>query len=332
MGQDSFNFDTDDAHLKNTTHILYDPEIIRNKGVEFIQNVNERMDICVDTNAPSIIVTIQDYFINYAALTKRGCKIRFLTEITKDNLVYCKEIMKVVDEFRHLDNIKGGIAVSEKEFMSTTQIIQKQLLIQCIYSNIQPVVEQGQYIFDSFWSHAFPAMDRIKELEKGVRREFIETIRNPTEIEKLIKQMFQSSIDEVLIILSNTNDLHKQNIEYIMKLLTELVSVSDKIRIKLLMHRSQHTHVIVTNYLSDYPKMEKVEIHYLKDSFKTNLMLLISDKMLSLAIEIKTKEQENLYTKSLRSIGLATYSNSEPTVSSFLAIFENLWIQSVNSS
>src|SRR4051812_14338659 len=117
-----------------------------------------------------------------------------------------------------------------------------------------------------------------------------------------------------------------------MKLLTELVSVSDKIRIKLLIHRNQNTCVIVTKYLSDYPKMEKVEIHYLKDSFKTNLMLLISDKMLSLAIEIKTKEQENLYTKSLRSIGLATYSNSEPTVSSFLAIFENLWIQSVNSS
>lgn len=128
MGQDRFNFDTDDVHLKNTTHVLYDPEIIRKKGVEFMQNVNERMDICVDTNAPSIIVTIQDYFINYEALTKRGCKIRFLTEITKENLAYCKEIMKVVDELRHLDSIKGGIAVSEKEFMSTTQIIQNNYL------------------------------------------------------------------------------------------------------------------------------------------------------------------------------------------------------------
>ena len=314
---------------RNITQVLYDIENIRKIGVEFMHKVNEKMDICVDNNAPSTIVTVHDYFVNYKALAKRGCKIRFVTEITKDNLSYCKEIMKIVGELRHLDGIKGGIAISEKEFMSTTQIIQKQLLVQCIYSDMAAVVEQGQYIFDSFWSLAIPAMDRIREIEKGVKREFIQTIRNPTEIEKSIKQVLRSTIDEILIILSNTNDLHRQNIEYIMKLLKELVSVSDKIRIKLLMHRNRKTHEIVVKYLSQYSNMEKVEIHYLKDSFKTNLMLLISDKMLSLAIETKNQEQGDFdHTKSLKAIGLATYSNSEPTVSSYSAIFENLWMQS----
>ena len=324
--------DTNDSHEnRNITQVLYDIENIRKKGVEFMHNVKEKMDMCVDNNAPSTIVTVQDYFVNYKALAKRGCKIRFVTEITKDNLSYCKEIMKIVGELRHLDGIKGGIVISEKEFMSTTQIIQKQLIIQCIYSDIAAVVEQGQYIFDSFWSLAIPAMDRIREIEKGIKREFIQTIRNPTEVEKLIKQVLRSSMDEILIILSNTNDLHRQSIEYIMKLLKELVSVSNKIKIKLLMHRNQQTHAIVVDYLSQFSKMEKIEIQFLKDSFRTNLMLLISDKMLSLAIETKNQEQGDLYyTKSLKAIGLATYANSEPTLRFYSAIFENLWMQSVN--
>ena len=105
--------------------------------------------------------------------------------------------------------------------------------------------------------------------------------------------------------------------------------MSDKIGIKSLMHQNQKTHKIMVKIFSQYSNMEKVEIHYLKDSFKTNLMLLISDKMLSLAIETKNQEQGDLdQTKSLKAFGLATYSNSEPTVSSYSAIFENLWMQS----
>jgi hypothetical protein len=332
LGQDNLNSNIDDTNgNKNTTHIMYDPESILKKGVEFLQNINNKMDICVDANAPSTIVTIPDYFINYKTLAKRGCKIRFLTEITKENLAYCKEIMKVVDEFCHLDGIKGGIAVSEKEFMSTTRIIQKRLIIQCIYSDIEAVVEQGQYIFDSFWTNAIPALDRIKEIEKGVKREFIETIRNLAEIEKLLQVIFKHTVAEILIILSDNEDIYKQNIEYIIKLLTEFVSISDKIKIKLLIHRNAYTHHIVTKYLSEYLKAEKVEIHYLKDLFKTNLMLVISDKMVSIAIESKDKGQENVYAKALP-FGLATYSNSEPTVSSLLAIFDNLWIQSASNS
>ncbi|HVP82660.1 MAG TPA: hypothetical protein VMS35_06430, partial [Nitrososphaeraceae archaeon] len=176
-----------------------------------------------------------------------------------------------------------------------------------------------------------PALDRIKEIEKGVKREFIETIRNLAEIEKLLQVIFKHTVAEILIILSDNEDIYKQNIEYIIKLLTEFVSISDKIKIKLLIHRNAYTHHIVTKYLSEYLKAEKVEIHYLKDLFKTNLMLVISDKMVSIAIESKDKGQENVYAKALP-FGLATYSNSEPTVSSLLAIFDNLWIQSASNS
>jgi two-component system, OmpR family, sensor histidine kinase VicK len=88
------------------------------KGVlVFVRN---RMDICFDHRAPSIFIELEAYKTGYINIRKRGGKTRALTEITSDNIHYCREIMKIVNEFRHLDGLKGGIAVSETEYMATT--------------------------------------------------------------------------------------------------------------------------------------------------------------------------------------------------------------------
>ena len=68
-----------------------------------------------------------------------------------------QELMKIVDEFRHLDGIKGGIALNEREYMATTILEEAEPLTQVIYSNFKEVVEQGQYVFDMLWNRAIPA-------------------------------------------------------------------------------------------------------------------------------------------------------------------------------
>ena len=50
---------------------------------------------------------------------------------------------------------------------------------------------------------------------------------------------------------------------------------------------------------------------------------MIVDQKSSLRVELKDDTRET----SDEAIGLATYSNSEPTVFSYVSIFENLWIQ-----
>jgi hypothetical protein len=47
---------------------------------------------------------------------------------------------------------------------------------QIICSTLKEIVEQQQYFFDTLWSKAIPAEDRIYELEHGVESPFIETI------------------------------------------------------------------------------------------------------------------------------------------------------------
>src|ERR671939_503073 len=157
-----------DKNLPSSTIPSFPPSGAGKKSEILYGNVKERMDICFDHNAPSIVVKIQEYKDGYKDIRKRGGKIRAFTEITKDNVAYCKGLMKIVDELRHLDGVKGGIAVSETEYMATTILEEAKPLTQVIYSNVREVVEQGQYIFDTLWNTAIPAEKKISEIEHGV--------------------------------------------------------------------------------------------------------------------------------------------------------------------
>ena len=68
---------------------------------------------------------------------------------------------------------------------------------------------------------------------------------------------------------------------------------------------------------------ENIGIRYIQPHLQTRVTILIVDKKYSLAIELKddTKQTSN------EAIGLATYSNSQSTVLSYVSIFESLWTQ-----
>jgi signal transduction histidine kinase len=153
-----------------------------------MSNVKKRMDIYFDYSAPSIVVEVQEYRNGYIDIRKRGGKIRAFTEITKDNINYCKELMKLVDELRHLNGVKGGLAVSETEYMATTVLEEAKPLTQVIFSSVKEVVEQGQYIFDTLWNAAVPAEQRIREIEEGVMPIRTRLLENQDEIIKEIKR------------------------------------------------------------------------------------------------------------------------------------------------
>ena len=186
-----------DSH--RTSEILYGAENAVGRGVQFMQNVNRKMDIFFDHNAPSIVINIEEYRNGYGDIRKRGARIRAFTEITKENLPYCKELMKIVDELRHLDGVKGGIAVSESEYMATTILQESKPLTEVIYSNVKEVVEQGQYIFDTLWNSTIPAEQKIKEIEEGVTRYETRIIENPDEVIREIGRLTVAQISLTLV-------------------------------------------------------------------------------------------------------------------------------------
>lgn len=103
----------EDKQISGITEVLYGTENAVGRGVQFMKNVKKRMDICFDSKAPSIVIEIDAYRNGYKDIRDRGGKIRAFTEITKENIHDCKELIRsqLVDELRHLEGMKGGIAV-----------------------------------------------------------------------------------------------------------------------------------------------------------------------------------------------------------------------------
>jgi len=168
-----------------------------------MDNVKEKMDIFFDKEAPSIVIDVKEYRTGYNNIRKRGGRIRAFTEITRENLNHCKELMKLVDELRHLDGVRGGLAISETEYMATTVLQESAPLTEVIYSNVREVVEQGQYIFDTLWSTAAPAEQKIKELEEGVERPVIQVITDThTSISRAF-DLISSARHEILIMFAS---------------------------------------------------------------------------------------------------------------------------------
>ena len=184
---------TPNANSQKTSEILYGAENAVGKGVQFMSNVRKKMDIYFDHRAPSIVINVEEYRNGYDNIRRRGGKIRAFTEITKENIKYCKELMHIVDELRHLDGVKGGMAVSESEYMATTILEESKPLTEVIYSNVKEVVEQGQYIFDTLWRSGKSAEQKIKEIEEGVIRYETRIIEDPEEVIKEIDRLTASS-------------------------------------------------------------------------------------------------------------------------------------------
>jgi signal transduction histidine kinase len=133
-----------------------------------MSRVNSRADVCGDSLAPSFSMGVEPIKKGYIDFKNRGVKIRFITEITKDNIPYCKELMKYVEELRHMDGVKGNMAVGETEYVATAVLQEAQPVTQTIYSNAKAILEQQRYFFENLWSTAISSKQKIKEIEDGI--------------------------------------------------------------------------------------------------------------------------------------------------------------------
>ena len=127
---------------------------------KFQSNIKKSWCACVDSSIPAFSMSgaIKK---GYVAAKERGVQIRYVTEITAENLVHCKELMRFA-ELRHLDGVRGSFAVSEGEFVAG--IAGKAHLEKLVYSDIPEVVAHQQDVFETLWAAAMPAKERIMQI------------------------------------------------------------------------------------------------------------------------------------------------------------------------
>jgi hypothetical protein len=104
--------------ISERTEVLHGEQNVINTVLQFTSNAKSRIDACVDYTRPALAVEVEQLREAFLDAKRTGVRLRYVTEITEDNVAYCKELLKMVDELRHLDGIKGNFYISETEYIA----------------------------------------------------------------------------------------------------------------------------------------------------------------------------------------------------------------------
>jgi two-component system, OmpR family, sensor histidine kinase VicK len=184
--------------IREKTEVLHGEQNVIDTVLHFTFKAKSRIDACVDYTRPSLTIEIEELRKAFLDAKIRGVRLRYVTEITEDNVEHCKELLKLVDELRHIEGIKGNFYISETEYIAPATFHEKgKPASYIVYSNVKEIVQQQrQFVFDSFWSRSIPAEQKIREIEQGITHYETRIVEDPNQI-----------IEEISRLTANSNQL-----------------------------------------------------------------------------------------------------------------------------
>jgi len=295
------------------TEMLMGPEITRKQAWEFFSNVYKKFDGCASSAATPIVITV---FRNaYENMKARGIKIRAVTDVTRDNLNYCKDLMRYA-EVRHISHLIGNFGVSETEYIVAPTMKEGQPMPKLIFSNSKEMVEQQQNIFDILWSKSIPAEQRIKEIEEDRQEEFLEIINNPEKATEVYVNLAKSVESSALLLLPNSKALIRDNKLGVLDHLLQASKNKLAQDIRIICPIDDNNIQIVKLLHEDAPN---IKILTTTTNLATKLFIINSDRLFR--AELRDPQADTFSD----AFGLAIYSNSKPTVDSVKSLFELVW-------
>ena len=296
-----------------TTKIYYGEEAAMKILLQAMANVKKEAVICSDASSPIFSMTMEPVKKGYIDFSKRDVSIRQIVEITRGNFQYCKEFMNYV-ELRHMDNVKGNMAVTETEYVATSALEGSKPVTQTIYSNVKAFLEQQRYFFENLWSKAVPDEHRIREIEQGIEPQRVEVIYDPGQALELYQSLIMSAEKEIKLMFPTCNAVTRQDKAGILYLLQE---AARKCQIKLLMPNDE----LVSNFVP--ASNNAIVTRFIEQQEGGKATILIVDNKASLMMELKDDSKKTFH----EAIGLSTFSNSKAGVLSYVSMFESLWRQ-----
>jgi two-component system sensor histidine kinase VicK len=308
------------------TEVLYGAENVMNRLLQFLSK-SKTINSCGDHKTPSLVIEVKDYREILSKIKKSGIKLRYIVDITKDNVNHCKELIKFADEVRHLDGIKTNFSVSESEYLASSTLSQElyppEPFQQIIYSNVPDIVEQQKYVFESFWNKSILAEHRVREIEEGVALGTTEVIQVPHKTVDMFINLVKSAKEEVLLLLPTTNAFLREEKLGVIRYLKEAAALRG-VNVRILTPTNDTIAKMILNMENPKSSNFVMLVFEAASDIKVNTVtILVIDKKESLVIEKKDDSKENMAD----AIGLATYSTSKPTVISYVTIFESLYNQ-----
>jgi two-component system sensor histidine kinase VicK len=316
------------ANYFEKTKILYGSHRVIDMAIQFASKAEVKIDACVDYTRPSLILQIKEIKKAFYDAKERGIKLRYITEITADNVSFCKELSSTIaDELHHLDGIKGNFYVSEREYIAPAALHQKDKpSSQIIHSNMREMVEEQQYIFDTLWNKSISAEDKIKEIEHEIEPDYFRIINDNDEATNILIDFAKNAQKEILLLLPNDKALTRMDRLGILNCLIDKCNEQikgkeegeDIIQVKIICPISDINLDIVNRILQNTSASNSIRI---VNGNNSSSGTIIVDNKKFLKAELREPEAEQFS----ESIGLSFYSNSKPSVESYKLFFELLW-------
>ena len=232
--------------------------------------------------------------------------------------------MLTFSNIRHLNGLKGNFEVAyEKEYVAVASLQKLQSIPQLIFSNLPEIVEQQQFIFDSFWDKAIPAKQRMTEIEEGIVPQITAILSDYGEAMRKEFEMIRKAKEEIQIMHSTLNAFYMQEHSGTLNLLKNMAEHNNELSIRILTPLEFSINQSLS--ISSLRKYHNIQIQDIAPSISIKIKTLTVDRKESMITELKHPLDGNIAAAT----GISIYSNSESTVSSYASIFEVLYNQSI---
>jgi two-component system, OmpR family, sensor histidine kinase VicK len=346
---------------------VYGTENTTNAILSVLSNVKLKMDICADSTWPSVAMGIDVFKNALIEMNKRGIRSRYITTITKENLSYCKKAVKigelhhlndikgnfavsekeymasatmqkasllqqliysnveeVLEQQQHvfdsfwnksmpaeqkIKEIEEGVVLGKTEVIQSPKDIQ-QLFINMVKSAKHEVLLLLPTINAFYREERIGIIELLKQASQGEENRVNVRILTPTDdaIEKIIQNTVSTTRQEHNEKEEDERRKRKQN--------QQIKNKENRFDIRSIGIKSTNQPEYDLEWLaSSAAAAEKSSV--------TTVTIIVVDRQESLVIEKKDDSKEYF----IDAVGMATYSNSKPTVLSYISIFENLWKQ-----
>ena len=302
------------------------PDTLENQQsiiVNTISTAEKSLSILGDSRSVNFILTEQIRNAIQDAKNRR-VRIRYITEITTENLDSCKEIKKI-SEVRHLDNITGSYILTDKEYSGLPQA-GKFLSSRNQNDNRQSVSMQN-YIFDNLWNNATAQADKITGLEIGLEPEEVKIISDASQVRKTYFNLIESAKFEISLIIATPNALKRNYKEGI---ISKLIEASEKrdVNVFLAIPSSDNDEFQIDMFQSgqlekNYRFQMKFIAPVTTQTHKIKTTFLIVDKKTVFIKDVKDDIKDNF----IEAVGYATLHTSKSRAESYNFIFDTVWRQ-----
>jgi two-component system, OmpR family, sensor histidine kinase VicK len=291
--------------------VLHGAEVI-NVLLQIFSNAQYRLDICGNSK---FLTKIFSYSvvdkIRLDTCKRKYLRQRYIFEITKENISYCKSLTKV-NELRHLDENESNFITNENECLGFITMQEESL--QATYSNIREVIEEQQSVFETFWNKAIPVQNKIKEIEEGLKSEYLEVVSDHKKAADIYLDLARDINKEALLLFANSKAIIRADRLGVLDCLIN-ASKSKGARVKIISPIKEDNSQIIEQI---YEKAPNIKI---LNGGSSHSGLFIVDGKRFIRFELKEPKAEEFSD----AVGFIEHSNSKVGVYSAKSFFELLW-------